>query len=145
MDGAGESSRGVQSRMESLFDRMDSHCSVMESRIGKGYRYFIMVGGVVLLISGIAMIPFPGPGSLLAMMGATALAVKVPLMRKWVLTVAQQLDKAGRWIVSHGWPAKVGAWSIVVVTGTGITYLYYFFLAPSSVSSRIGFLPVNGG
>lgn len=64
-----------------------------------------IIGGVVLLL-GIVMIPYPGPGWLVVFLGLGILSTEFAWAREWLSYGRKKYDAWSKWALSQHWAVK---------------------------------------
>jgi uncharacterized protein (TIGR02611 family) len=84
----------------------------MALKIGIG-----VLGGLVVAV-GIVLIPFPGPGWAIVILGLAILAVEFHWARKLLVFTKRHVQSWTHWIARQGWPMRllVGAVGMVFVS-----------------------------
>lgn len=71
-------------------------------KINLNYKKIIIgtAGGVVVLV-GLVMVPYPGPGWLVVFAGLAILATEFDFARKWLEYGRDKYDKWGKWLLAQ--------------------------------------------
>jgi uncharacterized protein (TIGR02611 family) len=87
------------------------------------YKVGVAVVGGLVLVAGVLMIPYPGPGWVVVFAGLAILATEFSWARR-VLTYARgRYDAWTAWLGRRSWPVK-----ILVLAGTGVIVLLTLWL-----------------
>lgn len=75
------------------------------------------VVGALLIVTGLILVPLPGPGWLIVIAGLAVLAVEFAWARHLLLFTRRQLRRWTQWMLRRGWPVRLaaGAAGIVLV------------------------------
>lgn len=82
----------------------------------------IGVLGAMLVIGGLVMVPFPGPGWLVVFAGLAVLATEFHWAHRLLQFSRRTLSAWTAWLGRRGWPTKILVVSVAAVTATAIVY-----------------------
>jgi uncharacterized protein (TIGR02611 family) len=87
------------------------------------YRVGVAVIGTLVLVAGIVMIPYPGPGWLVVFAGLAILATEFAWARRALRYVRVHYDAWTAWLRRQTWWVK-----LLVIAGTGIVVVLTLWL-----------------
>jgi uncharacterized protein (TIGR02611 family) len=112
-----------------LSDAEESTASATRTRLGASpalrlvYRVGVAVIGTLVLVAGIVMIPYPGPGWLVVFAGLAILATEFAWARRVLHYVRGHYDAWTAWLQRQTWWVK-----LLVIAGTGIVVVLTLWL-----------------
>jgi uncharacterized protein (TIGR02611 family) len=68
----------------------------------------VAIAGLAVVALGLALVPLPGPGWLIVLLGLSIWAIEYAWARHLLLFTRRQLRRWTRWIVSRSWPVRIG-------------------------------------
>lgn len=86
-------------------------------------RSVITVVGVLIVLAGIALMPLPGPGILVVVVGLAVLATEYAWARRALRTAKKQAVKAQEEAVASPWRTGFSVLSALVMAGVGVTMM----------------------
>jgi uncharacterized protein (TIGR02611 family) len=87
------------------------------------YRIGVGIVGTLVLVAGLAMIPYPGPGWLVVFAGLAILATEFAWAHRLLSYARSRYDAWTRWLRRQPWPIK-----LLVLVGTGAIVLVTLWL-----------------
>lgn len=89
----------------------------------------ISVLGATVVVLGLVLIPLPGPGWALVILGLSIWAIEFVWARHLLRFTRQQLSRWIRWIGAQPWPIRlvIGLVGVVFVSAVGVLSLTYSF------------------
>ena len=82
------------------------------------YRWAVAFVGLIVVVAGAIMIPFPGPGWLVVFLGVGIWASEFHWARRLLTFGRRQLDRWVAWLARQGWTVRglvaLGCWAIVL-------------------------------
>lgn len=86
-------------------------------------RSVITVVGVLIVLAGIALMPLPGPGILVVVVGLAVLATEYAWARRALRTAKKQAVKAQEEAVASPWRTGLSVLSALVMGGVGVAMM----------------------
>lgn len=85
----------------------------------------IVVGcvGAILVVGGLIMVPFPGPGWLVVFAGLAVLATEFHWAHKLLEFGKRTLNAWTVWLKRQGWPVRILVLGVTFLTAAAIVYL----------------------
>jgi uncharacterized protein (TIGR02611 family) len=89
------------------------------------YRTVVAALGAVLVLGGLVMVPFPGPGWLVVLLGLAVLASEFSWANRLKLLLRGLLAPWVTWLSAQAWPVRgvVGLATVAAVLGAGYLVL----------------------
>lgn len=106
------------------------------------YQIVVAVVGGVLVLGGLALVPFPGPGWLVVLIGLAVLASEFSWADRLQSLVRRTLTAWMAWLSRQSWPVRalVGLGTLVVVVATGYGLLLWQGMpewVPDGITARL--------
>jgi uncharacterized protein (TIGR02611 family) len=101
---------------------------VRSTRTGRiGLQIVVGFIGALVVVIGIILIPFPGPGWLTVLAGLAILALEFEWARRLLRFTRNQLERWWRWLARQHWTIRVlaGLVGLVFVTTVVVVSLWY--------------------
>lgn len=110
----------------------------------RAYRLIIGVAGGVVVVGGLALVPFPGPGWLIVLLGLGLLSSEFTWAQRLQREVRRLLTVWVHWFSTRSWPVRA---LVTVATMAAVCSVMYVALVWSGVPSWVPdgfFAPLPG-
>ncbi len=113
----------------------------LRSLPGVGHLYKLLVGlvGLFVVVVGLIMVPFPGPGWAVVFVGLFILATEFPHASRLLFWVRGKVVAFGHWLKRQGWGVRLGMLAVTSLTATAIVWCVAFVVGlPPGLPSAWG-------
>ncbi|WP_462417437.1 TIGR02611 family protein [Kytococcus sp. Marseille-QA3725] len=108
---------------------------------GVGHFYKLLVGlvGLLIVVLGLILVPFPGPGWAIVFLGVLVWATEFPPASRLLSWGRGKVVDFGHWVARRGWPARVALGVVTFLTATVIVWCIAFvFGHPPALPAVVG-------
>src|SRR5687767_13838040 len=122
---------GIRQRVDATRQRLAGYrARIRSTPTGKlTLQVVTAVVGTVVVVVGIILIPFPGPGWLIVLTGLAILALEFPWARRLLIFTRRHLDRWWRWVLRQNLLVRtlVALSGMAFVTGVVVLTLRFSF------------------
>ena len=98
--------------------------------VGPFYKVLVGVVGLFVVVLGLILVPFPGPGWAIVFLGVLLWATEFPPASRLLHWGRLQLGRFTHWVARRGWPARIGLGVLTAVTCTVIVWCVLWLIGP---------------
>lgn len=107
--------------------------------VGPVYKLLVGLSGLVVVVVGLVMVPFPGPGWAVVFVGLFILATEFPFASRVLFWVRGKVLAFGHWLARQGWGVRLGMLLVTFLAATAIVWCIGLLLGhPPGIPARWG-------